>query len=365
MRKLYIFLLLIQYTTLIFATIPEGYYTTLNGKQTAALKTELHNILMQDTSRYYAYGSGVSHTWNGFYHTDRDPQSNLVLDIYSNELRYFSADYVTLNYPSFGQEIHIEHCVPKSWWGSYEWAAYKDLNNLHPADGSINLSKSNNPLGVVTGTPTKDNGLSKVGPAVYDGYSGAVFEPGDQYKGDFARTYFYMATAYEHYANTWVTSRPENMMQNNTYPVFKQWAIDLLLAWNRLDPVSDQELARDEEVYAIQGNRNPFIDEPVLAEYIWGNKVGTIWNIPTSLQYPNSTPYDVKFNSVYNYFTVNSEKDVSIVYTIFTSTGQRVWQDKSYTNTQIQLPDMNAGVYILNIHTTNRSFNQVLKFIHK
>lgn len=357
------FLLLIQFTTLIFATIPEGYYTSLNGKQAAALKTELHNILLQDTSRYYSYGSGVNHTWNGFYYTDRNPSNNLLLDMYSNELRYFSPDYVTLNYPSFGTAVHIEHCVPKSWWGSYEWAAYRDLNNLYPADGSTNLSKSNNPLGVVSGTPTKDNGLSKIGPAVYDGYVGAVFEPGNEYKGDFARTYFYMATAYEHYANVWATARPENMMQNNTYPVFKPWALELLLQWDRQDPVSERELTRVEKVYSIQGNRNPFIDNPELIEYIWGNKVGSIWNISTTIQHPNSIEFDVKFNSVQNYFTVNSESDVSIVYTIYTSTGQRVYQDKSYSNTQIQIPVLNPGVYIIDIYTTDLTYHQVQKFI--
>lgn len=128
--------------------------------------------------------------------------------------------------------------------------------------------KATTPLGVVSGTPTKDNGLSKIGPAVYDGYSGAVFEPGNEYKGDFARTYFYMPTAYEHYANTWATTRPENMMQNNTYPVFKPWALELLLQWDRQDPVSERELTRVEKVYSVQGNRNPFIDNPELIEYI-------------------------------------------------------------------------------------------------
>jgi hypothetical protein len=172
MKKYSILILLILLPFILFATFPQGYYSTLNGKQSAALKTELHNVLMADTSRYYSYGSGANHTWNGFYNTDRDTINNLVIEMYSPTLRYFSSNYVAIDFPGFGQELHIEHSLPKSWWGSHEWAAYKDLNHLYPADGSTNLSKNDNPLGVVSGIPTKNNGVSKIGPAVYDGYFG-------------------------------------------------------------------------------------------------------------------------------------------------------------------------------------------------
>ena len=138
-----------------FGITPQGYYNTLNRKQSSTLKTELHNILMQDTSRYLSYGSGANHTWSGFYITDRDTITNLVIDMYSDSVRYFPTDYVAQGYPGFGSKIHIEHSLPKSWWGSNEWAAYKDLNQLYPADGSTNLSKSDNPLSVVSGRPTK------------------------------------------------------------------------------------------------------------------------------------------------------------------------------------------------------------------
>lgn len=234
-NKIICFYLSIILSWSLFAAVPAGYYTSLNGKQAAALKTELHNILMADTSRYFSYGSGANNTWNGFYYTDRDTINNLVIDMYSPTLRYFASNYISINFPAFGQELHIEHSLPKSWWSSHEWAAYKDLNHLFPADGSTNLSKNDNPMGIVTGTPTKDNGVSKIGPANYPDYSGNVFEPADQYKGDFARTYFYMATAYEHYKNLWDITKPENMMEKNTYPVFKTWAINLLLQWSRQD----------------------------------------------------------------------------------------------------------------------------------
>ena len=347
-----------------YSQIPSSYYISLNGKQSAALKTELHNIVMQDTSRYLLYGSGVGRTWQGFYSTDRNTTNNLVIDMYSNELRYFATNYISLGYPSFGQEIHIEHSLPKSWWGSHEWAAYKDLNHLYPADGSMNLSKSDNPLGVVSGKPTKNNGVSKSGPAVYDGYVGNVFEPADQYKGDFARTYFYMATAYEHYKNLWDTTKPENMMQTNTYPVFKTWAINLLLEWCRQDPVSQKELTRNEKVYSIQGNRNPFIDYPELAEYIWGNNIGIVWNITTSIQNPLSNEFEIKFNSNNSCFTVISETNVPIAFAIYNTNGHKVVQAKSFTNFKTQMPILKQGIYLIEINSINNSFKKKSKFIY-
>jgi hypothetical protein len=225
-----IFLLFIILPAFLFATPPAGYYPSLNGKSSAALKTALHNILMQDTTRFLSYGAGVNSTWYGFYTTDRDTITNLVLDMYSAIRRYFSPEYVQLNYPSFGQQLHIEHSLPKSWWSCHEWAAYKDLNHWFPADGSTNISKSDKPL----------------------------------------------ATAYKHYKNVWNSTKPENMMENNSYPVFKEWAINLLLQWSRQDPVSDKERKRNEKVFLIQGNRNPFIDYPELVEYIWGDSVGCV-----------------------------------------------------------------------------------------
>lgn len=364
MRK-YIIILLLSLVCQLFATPPQGYYSSLNGKSSATLKTELHNILMQDTTRYYSYGSGENHTWNGFYFTDRDTITNLVIDMYSDSLRYFASNYVSLGFPGFGQKIHIEHSLPKSWWGSYEWAAYKDLNQLYPADGSTNLSKNDNPLGIVTGTPTKNNGVSKIGPAVYDGYVGSVFEPADQYKGDFARTYFYMATAYEHYKNLWDITKPENMMQNNTYPVFKQWAITLLLQWHRQDPVSSKERTRNEKVYSIQGNRNPFIDYPELAEYIWGNNIDQTWNITTNTTIENQkSDFQFTFNNNQNCFTFNTNTQLPVTYTIYNVLGKIVLHGKSYANTQIRIPKLKIGYYIFEITYKSNTYNHKIKIIH-
>ena len=250
-------LLMCMMHTVVLAGIPAGYYTLAQNKKKDVLKTALHELAYP--LKVLKYGSGAGYTWEGFYQTDRNSDGSVV-DMYSDNVRYF-------NGYSGVADMHIEHSLPKSWWGGYEWDAYKDLFHLYPSDGSTNMSKSNNPLGIVTGTPTKDNGVSKIGPASYPGYSGNVFEPADEFKGDFARSYFYVSTIYEDLASYWDSP----MMNKNTYPVWTPWAIQLLREWHAQDPVSIKEVLRQEKVYSVQGNRNPFIDYPDLVNYIWGS----------------------------------------------------------------------------------------------
>ncbi len=283
-RKIYLLSALLLSVMSITANYPKGYYKTLNGKKRESLKTALHKIICKDTTHYLKYGAGKGHTWSGFYITDRDESDNSVIDMYSNQKVYWGKEYVQKGYKGFSGFLDIEHCVPKSWWHCNMRkpdCAALDLHQLYPSNSRMNRSKSNHPLGVVLGIPTKDNGLCKVGKAIYRGYRGNVFEPADEYKGDFARSYFYVATAYQNYQYKWKKSA-ENMMEANTYPTLKPWAIRILLKWHRQDPVSDKERQRTDKVFSIQHNRNPFIDYPELIEYIWGTKVDMVWNEPNS-----------------------------------------------------------------------------------
>ncbi|MDE5929628.1 MAG: endonuclease, partial [Muribaculaceae bacterium] len=170
--------------------------------------------------------------------------------------------------------LNREHSFPKSWWGgSTSVSAYVDLNHLYPSEARANQAKSNYPLGTVDRTSSIkfDNGITTVGYPVQGqgGGAGFVFEPDDEYKGDFARTYFYMVTCYQNL--TWSYTF---MVNQNTYPTLNNWSANLLMKWHREDPVSEKETMRNEQVYQIQNNRNPFIDHPELAEYLWGNRVG-------------------------------------------------------------------------------------------
>lgn len=250
---------------------PAGYYASLNGKKEGELKTAIFNLV-----RNFTTVSSYSNLPNYFRQTDVRIENGTSYwwDMYGNipiESRTFSG-------------MNREHSFPKSWWGGSEsTTAYVDLNHLYPSEAAANMAKSNYPLGVVsTSDPIKyDNGITRVGYPVSGQGGGAafVFEPDDEYKGDFARTYFYMVTCYQNL--TWA-SKYAFMLQQDTYPTLKKWAYDLLLKWSREDPVSEKEIARNEAVYRIQNNRNPFIDRPELAEYIWGNKAGEVYNGGTS-----------------------------------------------------------------------------------
>ena len=247
------------------ASVPNGYYTSIYGKKGTALKTAIHDVIRPHTKLTYAS------LWNHFPSTDVYPEQIngkwLVWDMYSdnktNQIYY---------YPNGTSGLNREHSCPKSWWGGDQNEAYTDINHLYPSDAKANTAKNNYPLGVVK-VASFNNGVSKVG-TPQSGMGGgcqSVFEPADEYKGDFARTYFYMATMYQDY--TW---KYTYMFSNSSDLTLSQWAYTLLLEWARQDPVSDKEIDRNEAVFLIQNNRNPFIDIPGLEEYIWGNKQGQV-----------------------------------------------------------------------------------------
>lgn len=246
------------------AEIPTAYYSRLDGKSGENLKTAAFEVINPHSTV-----SSYSDLPKYFMRTDLYPESERWWDMYSD---------IPLYAPSF-KGLNREHAFPKSWWGgSTDIPAYVDLNHLYPSEARANQAKSNYPLGMVQ-TPKFDNGITLVGYAVSGQGGGAaqVFEPDDEYKGDFARTYFYMVTCYQN-----LTWKYTYMVQNNTYPTLNAWALDLLLKWHREDPVSQKEIDRNETIYGIQNNRNPFIDFPDLAEYIWGNKVGEPFKVTGS-----------------------------------------------------------------------------------
>lgn len=243
-----------------FADIPAGYYKSLNGKSEANLKTAIHNLLKDHT---------LVSSYNAL------PQYFRITDVYNDGTNRWWDMYSNQNFylPSFSG-LNREHSFPKSWWGGdTSTPAYVDLNHLYPSEVKANSAKLNFPLGEVA-TPSFDNGCSKVGTPVTGQGGGAqkVFEPDDRYKGDLARAYMYMVCCYQN-----LTWKYTYMVQQNTYPTLTSWAINLLLKWHREDPPSEKEYNRNEEVYKIQNNRNPFIDYPDLAEYIWGNKKGQLF----------------------------------------------------------------------------------------
>lgn len=275
MKKLNILILLYWISTILFAEIPAGYYYKANNKYGYDLLNTL-NIICSN-GNFLSYGSGEGYTWEGFYYTDRNDDGS-VIDMYSSTIRY-QTDFNGVD------GLHIEHSLPKSWWGALENYAFRDLHHLFPADATTNITKNNLPLGEVK-TATFDNGVSKIGTTSLYNSKEKCFEPADEYKGDFARAYFYVSTVYNELSALWQSS----MMQNNTYPVWNNEALDLLLKWHREDPISEKELKRQEAVYQIQHNRNPFIDYPEMVEHIWGNKKDIAISLPKETRPFLTTP---------------------------------------------------------------------------
>lgn len=266
-----------------WAAIPAGYYNALNGiTSPSQLKTAVYTIINPHTapSSTSAYTSYYNNLPSHFRKTDVKPETEYWWDMYSDM-------DVDINI-QFGKYMNREHSFPKSWWGgSTSIPAYVDLNHLYPGNARANQAKSNYPLGEVNLSESVffENGVSTVGYAVVGQGGGAkyVFEPADEYKGDFARTYFYMVTCYQDLSWSYLY-----MLQQNKYPTLAPWASEMLLRWSREDPVSEKEINRNEAVYKIQNNRNPFIDMPGLEEYIWGTKQGEKFEVANMA--PGSEP---------------------------------------------------------------------------
>ena len=283
-------------TRMAIGPMPGDYYKYAQGTADSTLKNHLGYIIC--TGQRYKYGSGSKKSWDAFYHTDRDTVTNEVLDMYSNNHRYFDPENPTASVKDFD----IEHMLPKSWWGGDVNPAYCDIFHLVPGDYSANRSKSNHAPGIPADS-TFNNGSFVTGSGAAYGLT-RVFCPEDQYKGDFARAYFYIATCYGDSLEWLTTGEPGIAMTNEGWQEFQPWLRDLLVSWHRLDPVSKKELDRAVEVNKIQGNRNPFIDYPELVEYIWGNKQGQTVDFkqlkqsygdeyndsPTGIDAPNTIP---------------------------------------------------------------------------
>ncbi len=257
------------------------YYSSIGNETCASLKTALFNLIDGHTTVSY------NSLWTYYQTTDdhlNDSGSEVIVwDVYSdnptgseNEFTFVSEQCGS--FQGEGDCYNREHTFPRSWWGgATSVPQYTDLFTVLPVDGWINGIRSNNPYGEIqSGTETRiTNNGSALGASSISipGYSGAVFEPIDAYKGDLARGYFYMATRYENQIAGWENSNTESdaVLDGTAYPVFEQWMIDMLISWHNNDPVDQKEIDRNEAIFGIQGNRNPFIDHPEYVALIWNN----------------------------------------------------------------------------------------------
>ncbi len=275
-KRVFIVLLFSCISLCNFATIPEGYYQSVNGKKSEALRQALHSVIDNHTA--IDYGNLEKY----YAQTDLDENGH-IKDMYSTCV--FTINDANCSQSSVCQCWNKEHSVPSSWFKKAA-NAYSDLFHVVPTDARVNNFRGNMPYGETNNTgyiANNSHSLGHIGTSSFSGYSGTVFEPDDEYKGDFARNYFYMATRYTDVNFTQSGDAGKVFTFINGTSGFTTYAINLFLKWHRQDPVSQKEIDRNNAVYGIQHNRNPFIDYPYLVEYIWGDKKDSNLNLLTDV----------------------------------------------------------------------------------
>ncbi|NOT35425.1 MAG: T9SS type A sorting domain-containing protein [Candidatus Eisenbacteria bacterium] len=246
--------------TYIDTRIPAGYYDGAIGLTGAPLRAALHEIIKNHSVQSYDYA------YTAFQTTDVRPDGKLW-DVYS-DIPDGTPPYLY----SFGQTgggtfegsgYNREHSFPQGWFGGSVTPMHTDLWILYPTDTKVNGYRGNLPYGTVEAASITSLNGSQVGPNTAPGYSGTVFEPIDAYKGDLARSTFYVSTRYLSEDGGWPGSPAASGANLNT------WAAELYTSWSIGDPVSQKERLRNGAIYVIQGNRNPFVDHPEWAAQIF------------------------------------------------------------------------------------------------
>ncbi len=279
---LYILIALLFAASTVWAQGPAGtgrYYRPANGKKGAELKTALFQIIRDPKVVGYSGYVGLKEAYRL---TDVRPDGYLR-DWYSNATQYEPGSNFSSGEKEEGLGYNREHLLPQSWFGSKTDPMYSDIAHVVPTDARLNGMRSDNPFGEVTDkasqVSTSKNGYSRWGAPNKN--LGAptgltkVFEPNDEIKGDIARIYFYMMTAYEDIIMSWPwrSSRTATYVFDNAgtaYEPMQPWVMDMLMRWSEQDPVDSIEQARNQGVWRVQGNRNPYVDYPGLEQYVWG-----------------------------------------------------------------------------------------------
>lgn len=278
--------LLLIYTATATAQGPNNsgkYYRTANGKNGQSLKTALFHIIRNP--KVVGYG-GLK---EAYCLTDVRPDGYLR-DWYSNASQYVPGSNMSSGQKEEGLGYNREHLLPQSWFGKAVDPMYSDIMHVVPSDAKLNSTRNDNPFGEVTtnasqvnsskndysrwGAPNSDLGV----PAGLT----KVFEPNDELKGDIARIYFYMLTCYEDTINSWPwrESRTATYVfdeEGTPYEPLQPWVMTMLMRWSEQDPVDSLELARNEAVFRVQGNRNPYVDYPGLEQYVWGERRDSVF----------------------------------------------------------------------------------------
>ncbi len=232
-----------------------GYYNGTEGLKGDALKSALHQIIDKHLDYGYANAKYILN------YADEDPEnSDNFIQLYTNR------SVSKLSWGTGGDKSNKEHI----------WAAshgdFREINpmtgdghNLHAADASTNIARSNFDFDEVTGGTYIEEADA------YYNESEMKFEPADRDKGIIARTILYMAVRYEG-DNGELDFEVVDRVNTSSSSVAEHGKLSTLLKWNRAYPPTDFERRRNERVFEYQGNRNPFIDNPGFADLIWADE---------------------------------------------------------------------------------------------
>jgi endonuclease I len=251
--------------------VPDCPYEALEGLTSKELRESLHEEIKDHTVLKYEQLRGDQ--------AEVDVRADGMLwDMYS------ACDFALNMYEPYNYTIttecdkyNREHLLPKSWWKySKENEAndpmYTDLYHVYSVDAIANEKRSAWVYDEVKSATWTNNLGSKLGTGKT--WNETSFEPVDEYKGDIARVYFYMLTCYMDKDFTQGGKGYRYFTYSNGVCDFKSQALALMLKWHRQDPVSEKEVARNTKVADLQGNMNPFVEQPALVEYIWGTMKG-------------------------------------------------------------------------------------------
>ena len=300
MKHIY-FLILVFITATASAQVPAGYYDYATGTG-YTLKTQLFRIInnvddpeinntVEEVQTVETYNSldGFNATYElDFYYEPGG--SSTILDMYSENpsgadpYNFTPITNECGNFSGEGDCYNKEHVIPQSVFSS-QLPMYSDAHHLIPTDGRVNGFRGNFPFGNVDDTQlVSQSGItnptlngSKLGGYEDLGYpldyTGTVFEPIDEFKGDIARIYFYFVTRYENQVSAW-SSYP--MFDGSSDQAIAEPFLSLLIDWHLNDPVSQKEIDRNNNIfYNHQNNRNPFVDHPEWVVAIWSSNPDT------------------------------------------------------------------------------------------
>lgn len=258
----------------------------------------------------------------------------------------YSGFHQAASFTSYLNPINAEHTIPQSFFGQAE-PMRSDIHHLFPTHQDVNTARSNLPFDEINDSSTdkwfigNDNGLNQQTstPSInIDLYSelntNVSFEPREDHKGNVARAIFYFYTMYPTQAG-------------NMSDVAE---IETLCAWHLADPVDAQENTRNNKTQENQGNYNPFINLPDLAQQAWGCSYTGVQEIISDHDIITISP-----NPASSAIQLSIKQDIA--YSIFSSSG-KLCQKGETKNGKINIETFNSGVYFLHINNM-----EGLKFI--